>query len=259
MVSLYKRTEISYWVIGALCIAGAVLWSQYFPKSQYLYLIIAVVLMITTFYVLLIISNKLFNDEVTSYMLNCNIHEYMDRLDKRMGKRRQKNIRSLYCNYKAMGFNIIGDYDSAIVWTQQITSPGHKSEYFKRLIEHYLQNDQILEAQDIMNQLASHNQNSKNSVYRASIEINLKLYECRIRVKCGDYDQAEQFYKEMFVNPAPSLKSKLSRVSIACALGNIFVLKGENENAREYLKFASENGGDTKYKAEADKLLSEIG
>lgn len=258
MVSLYKRTEISYWVIGALCVAGAVLWSQFFPKTQYLYLIIAVVLMITTFYVLLIISNKLFNDEVISYMLNCNIHEYMDRLDKRMGKRRQKNIRSLYCNYKAMGCNIIGDYDAAFEWTKQITSEGHKSEYFKRLIEHYIQYDQLIEAQDIMNQLSALNQTAKNKAYKASVEINLKLYDCRIRVKNGEYDYAEQFYKEMFVNPAPSLKSKLSRVSIACALGNIFVLKGENENAREYLKFASENGGDTKYKAEADELLSGI-
>ncbi len=52
--------------------------------------------------------------------------------------------------------------------------------------------------------------------------------------------------------------AKLGKVSYSYALGKLLVLKGDPVRAEEYLKFASENGGDTKYKKYADERLSQI-
>ena len=77
-----------------------------------------------------------------------------------------------------------------------------------------------------------------------------------IRVKEGILDGAEEFYSELYEQCDD--QALIVRVSLSYTLGNIILQKGDRERALPYLKFASENGGDTKYKKLSDGLLAKI-
>ena len=201
---------------------------------------------------------KDFAKEVMEKFLTCHVHEYMDLLDKRLGKKKRRDLKSTYNYLKGMGYSALDDYDSLYECAQQVTHLSHQSEYYKRLIDYYIYKDMFIEAQDLMIKLAELNAKVKSKVYKDSIDVSLKLFDCRIKVKTGNYAGVEECYTQMLSSHETAVLSLISKVSISYALGELLVKKGEKERAKEHLKFASEKGGDTKYKIFADRLLSEI-
>lgn len=82
------------------------------------------------------------------------------------------------------------------------------------------------------------------------------ICETALHVKQGKYEGAEEFYTKML--SSQTYKTPVSRVSFSYALGSVLVKKGEGGRAEEYLKYASEHGGDTKYRKLADDLLARL-
>lgn len=258
MVSVYKRIYALYWGIGLILALSEGVFSYYFPDYAIPGLVVLLVLVFVEASLLIKLSNRIFAKNVMSKFLTCHVHEYMDLLDKRLGKKRRKDLKSTYNYLKAMGYSALDDYDALYECTRQITHLSHKSEYYKRLIDYYIHNDMFIEAQDLMNKLAEFNTKVKSKIYKDSIDVTLKLFDCRIKVKNGNYEGVEEYYTQMLSSHETAVVSLISRVSISYALGELLVKKGEKERAKEHLRYASEKGGDTKYKLFADKLLSEI-
>ena len=258
MISVYKYLYAIYWIVGALCVAGGAYMVLLNKEKVFLYWILFLGIMVLTAYILTIVAIKKFNNEVISLLLNCHANDYMEMLEKKLGKNRRKNMKSAYNYLKAMGYSSLGDYDALYECTQQITSRSHKSEYLRRLCEYYINTDRFIEARDLLDQLNVLTSSIRKKTYRESLETSIKMMDYSIKVKNGDYEGVEEYYKGLLEHSTPSTVSLLSKVSISFALGNLLVIKGENEHAKEHLRFAFENGGDTKYVKAADSLLSKI-
>ena len=258
MVSVYKRIYALYWGIGLILAISEGFFSYYFPDYAIFGLFVLIALVFLEGFLFIRLSNRIFAKEVMSKFLTCHVHEYMDLLDKRLEKKKRRDLKSTYNYLKGMGYSALDDYDSLYECAQQVTHLSHQSEYYKRLIDYYIYKDMFIEAQDLMIKLAELNAKVKSKVYKDSIDVSLKLFDCRIKVKTGNYAGVEECYTQMLSSHETAVLSLISKVSISYALGELLVKKGEKERAKEHLKFASEKGGDTKYKIFADRLLSEI-
>ena len=106
---------------------------------------------------------------------------------------------------------------------------------------------------DEMNQLKLLIMQLKNKSYINSLETYIKDAEYVIKIKNSDFEGAEEFYTGIINESSPLYP--ITKVSCSYAIGRLLMLKGETERAKEYLQVAYAEGGDTKFKSLAEKLL----
>ena len=181
---------------------------------------------------------------------------YLNRIDKLMGKKRFRSDKSAYAYLSSMGYSALGDYDESFERAQNITVRSHMPEYYKRAADYYINKGDLEKASESLSELSELGRSITSPVYRDQILIFVKGREYMIRVKEGILDGAEEFYSELYEQCDD--QALIVRVSVSYTLGNIILQKGDRERALPYLKFASENGGDTKYKKLSDGLLAKI-
>ncbi|MBR4431198.1 MAG: hypothetical protein IKS75_07875, partial [Clostridiales bacterium] len=127
---------------------------------------------------------------------------------------------------------------------------------YKRAVDYYIDKGDFDEASKNLSELADIGSRISSPVYRDQITIFVKAREYNIRIKQGILDGAEEFYSELYKQCDD--QPLIVRASVSVMLGDIILQKGDKERAYPYLKFASENGGDTKYKKLSDELLAKI-
>ena len=256
MISKFKSLMAIYFFVGALCVTGAGYFTYLYPDKSYLWLIFALALIVLTMLVLSKIGRKKFKDEILSYYLDCHVKEYLDRLEKLMGKKHFRSDKSAYAYLSSMGYSALGDYDESFERAQNITVRSHMPEYYKRAVDYYISKGELEKASETLSELSELGQSITSPAYRDQILIFVKGREYIIRVKAGILDGAEEFYSELYKQCDD--QALIVRVSVSYTLGDIIHKKGDKERALPYLKFASENGGDTKYKKLSDELLAKV-
>ena len=256
MISVYKGYFAIYWVVGALCVICAGLWSHFFDASWGLAFPVVVSILIITVIILHRLAMKKFTSEVISCYNECRVREFMDKLNKLLGNKRSKQMRSFYNYLAAMGYSALGDYDSLYECLPKITAKSHRTEYLKRSIDYYFYNDQIELAQPYIDELKTLYEKQRNKAYKASLQLFLKYTDIYIRVKNGNYEGAEEFFLGILNSPAA--KAPITKASFSCGLAFLLIKMGDVEGAKPYLKTASVFGGDTRYKTKADKKLAEL-
>ena len=245
-----------YFFVGALCVTGAGYFTYLYPDKSYLWLILALAVIVLTMLVLSKIGRKKFKDEILSYYLDCHVKEYLDRLEKLMGKKHFRSDKSAYAYLSSMGYSALGDYDESFERAQNITVRSHMPEYYKRAVDYYISKGELEKASKTLSELSELGQSITSPAYRDQILIFVKGREYMIQVKAGILDGAEEFYSELYKQCDD--QALIVRVSVSYTLGDIILKKGDKERALPYLKFASENGGDTKYKKLSDELLAKV-
>ena len=254
MISKFKSLLAIYVFVGALCVTGAGYLTYLYPDKSHLWLILAFTVILMTMLTLSKIGRKKFKDEILSYYLDCHVKEYLDRVEKLMGKKHFRSDKSAYAYLTSMGYSALGDYDESFERAKKITVRSHMPEYYKRAVDYYIDKGDFDEASKNLSELADIGSRISSPVYRDQILIFVKGREYIIRVKAGILDGAEEFYSELYKQCDD--QALIVRVSVSYTLGDIILKKGDKERALPYLKFASENGGDTKYKKLSDELLA---
>ena len=254
MISKFKSLLAIYVFVGALCVTGAGYLTYLYPDKSHLWLILAFTVILLTMLTLSKIGRKKFKDEILSYYLDCHVKEYLDRVEKLMGKKHFRSDKSAYAYLTSMGYSALGDYDESFERAKKITVRSHMPEYYKRAVDYYIDKGDFDEASKNLSELADIGSRISSPVYRDQILIFVKGREYIIRVKAGILDGAEEFYSELYKQCDD--QALIVRVSVSYTLGDIILKKGDKERALPYLKFASENGGDTKYKKLSDELLA---
>lgn len=256
MISKFKSLLVIYFSIGAICVVGAGYLSYLYPDKGTIWLILAVAVIFLTMLTLSKIGWKKFMKEVMSYYMDCNVHEYLRRLEKIMGNRHSRSDKSAYAYMSSMGYSAMGDYDKAFELAQQITVRSHRPEYYKRAIDYYINKGEYELATQNLTELSGLTEGIRAQAYHDQLTIFVQQREYNIRIKQGILDGAEEFYSEFYKESDD--QPLIVRSSLSVMLGDIILQKGDKERALPYLKFASENGGDTKFKKLSDELLAKI-
>lgn len=257
MLFCYPSLRITYYGIGILLVVGSAVFTCYHPNLLFLDLIFAILFVVVLILVLTKIALKMFTKEVISLLQNCHVREYMDKLDKRMGKVRAPRMISSYVAFSALGYIMLGDYDAAFDCCQKITSVECKPDYYRFMIEYYLNRGLMDQADKTLCDFKAFAAESKKKNVIKLCNRHMKDVEFAVNVRKGILDGAEEYYFKR-LNDDEIKKVLISQVSFSYGYGKVLVMKGERERAKEYLRFASENGGDTKYTALAGSLLTEL-
>ena len=257
MVSYYKSLLAAYYSVGAVCIILGYFYLLRHPKGYASYFITLIAVMSFTLVFLSKAAKRRFQKEVSSHLENCRAGLYLEELTKVMGRKRSKHHRSLYACLSSVGYDVLGDYDSLYACCQNITMRSHMPLYHRRMFTYYLSRNELDYAKDAVTALSALADKEKNQAEKKIIQDYVQECERALRVRMGEYDEALKYYAEMI--KSTDQHPLITRVSWACVYGEILVKTGNKQAAEEPLLFASSRGGDTKYKAIADKLLAEIG
>ena len=256
-MQLYKSLRGIYWIVGAICIV--ILWVIGFRFPQYFWKSIAAVIFILfmTISILSKVAVLKFKEEVFFYLENCRVNEYLEKVSTLFSKKRDKDSVSAYAYLMALGYDALGDYDAMYDCCLRITRKGHMSEYHSRMFDYYLDKENIEYAKDEIAALQALYSKAKKDREKLYLKDYIENCEHVLRIHLGDYEGAEEYYLKKLDDFKDG--PLLSRVSYSFGMGKLLFKKGENERAKEYLKFAHENGGDSKYKGKAEKVLARIG
>lgn len=254
MVSLYKGLMAIYFGVAALCMVGGYVYLTHYPNGLLEYLIVMILILGATITILHRAALNRFAREVTSLFNNCFVNAYIQALTDSIGKKHSKSFRSSYACLTAQAYEALGDYDSLYASCQNITLRSHMPIFHRRMFSYYLNRKEMEFAKDQITALNALSASAKNRAGKILIDNFIKECENAYQVRLGNYDDAEKNYTEM-LNKEGDIPL-ITRVSYAFALGQVLVLKGKKDEAKTHLLFVSSRGGDTIYKKDADKLLS---
>lgn len=260
MISIYRKYHIAYWCVGIIEIIVMVavmigFWRDvwYFPVLVTLATIPFIMVDVVVF---MRLASKKLSKEVLPLFYNCQVHEFINELNRLFAKKAKGTNISLYNSLVARGYGSIDDYDSVYECCQKIKAKGYKAECHRSMIEYYLKNEQFDKAQEEMEALRKLMEKMKNPKYIEGCELSIKNAEYYIRIKQGNYEGAEEHYQKQLDTIKPLYP--ITEASYSHALGKLLFLKGEPERARKYLQKAVDLGGDTKYKKFAEELLLKL-
>lgn len=255
MIQIYKKYHAAYWIIGILCIIAMLALDFLFPKLIPLWLFLIFVCVVINAYVFTMLASKKLTAEVIVFYNDCRVKEYINALYLLMGN--SKGVAKSVFNYLlASGYALQNDYEKVYACCQNITHKAHKTEYHLRMIDYYLNKEQVDLAEKEIEELKKRIAKVRYAKYKSSLQLSVKGAEYAIRIRRGDFEGAEEFY--LGVLASPNCVHKITKTSYSFALGKLLMLKGDNEGARQYLQTSLENAGDTKYKELAEKKLAEI-
>lgn len=261
MIHLYKKYHVAYWCIGSaliicMIISMLLLWNA-FPGAPFLPFFPTVLLVLVNAAVFTRLTSKKINSEIVPLLGNCEANKYLSEIKALFkGKADNRVIISIYNTFLASGYAAIDDYDSVYDCCQQITTKGYRPARSLAMIDYYVSRGLIDQAQNEIEVLRELVGKMKNLEFKKNCEISIKNAEYAIRIKQGNFEGAEEHYKNMMATVKPLLP--IGKASYSYALGKLYVLQGDPERAREYLQTAYDLGGDTKYKKHAEELLREI-
>lgn len=260
MISIYRKYHIAYWCVGIIDIIVMVavmigFWRDvwYFPVLVTLGTIPFIMVDVVVF---MRLASKKLSKEVLPLFYNCQVHEFINELNRLFAKKAKGANISLYNSLVARGYGSIDDYDSVYECCQKIKAKGYKAECHRSMIEYYLKNEQFDKAQEEMEALRKLMEKMKNPKYIEGCDTSIKNAEFYIRIKQGNYEGAEEHYQKQLDTIKPLYP--ITEASYSHALGKLLFLKGEPERARKYLQKAVDLGGDTKYKKFAEELLLKL-
>ena len=255
MIQIYRKYHIAYWTIGVLLIIAMIvadiLFRAYIPS---IIIVLLLVIADAVFFTRLT-SNKLAR-EVMVLFNECRANEYIDTLKKLFAGKTRGPVVSMYNMMIAGGYAVIDDYNSVYDCCQNIKSKNYRTEYHKFMIEYFINKDLLDQAQNEINELRKLLEKVKKPKYRESLEQSITNAEYAIRIKCGNYEGAQEHYEKMLAEIGHV--ATITNVSYSYALGKLLYLKGEPQKAKEYLQVPIELGGDTKYKWFAEDILAKI-
>ena len=254
MLSIYKGIHIIYWIVGICCIIGGAVASYFFPDYVIEIISLMAIIICVTLIILIKVARNKFKNEVMSLLYDCRAQDYLNKVEALLGNRRAKWMRSTYSWLLALGYDVIGDYEAMRESCQNITVKSHMSEYHRRMCSYYVEMDQIdLANKEIesLKMLAS----KSGGADRAHLEQYIGECVRAVRIKLRDVEGMDQHFEGAMSKAEPVL---LTRVSVAETYGQVLIFKGDLEQAKKQLLFASKYGGDTKYKKFADILLESI-
>lgn len=260
MISIYRKYHIAYWCVGIALIIGLVIanftlckhnWYPAIPVTA-----VTIILVLVDAFVFTKLASKKLTNEVLPLFFNCQVHDYINEMNRLFAEKAKGANVSLYNSLVARGYGSIDDYDSVYECCQKIKAKAYKAEYHKLMIEYYLKNEQIDKAEDEIEELRKLTEKMKNLKYKEGSETSIKNAEYYIRIRQGIYEGAEEHYLKMLDTIKPLYP--ITEASYSFALGKLLVLKGEPERARKYLQTATDLGGDSKYKKFAEGFLQKI-
>ena len=255
MVSLYKGLFAIYLAVGGLCMIFGGVFLHFYPNACVLYLVLLITILSGTIAILTRIAKNRFQRDVMSLLENCYARAYIDELTKLLGKKRGKRFESMYASLSALGYDVLGDYDSLYASCMNIKVKSYMFFYHRRMFTYYLHSKELAEAiaeQDALKTLAA---STKNKAVLAQINNFIDECEYALKFNRGDLEGVEEYYTKM-LNQEGDIPL-ISRVSYACALGKVLIAKGRKEEAKTHFEFVSSRGGDSKFKKSADELLAE--
>ena len=255
MIGCYKQYHIAYWTIGIILLLGMIAFDFMYIDLFWLSFIVCIALIILDAVIFTRLTSKKLANEVIVLLNDCRIHDYINEVD-RLLSRKKGPTRSMYNFMIAAGYCMLNDYDKVYECCQKITVKSHKSEYHIRMIDYYLNKEQLELAKKEIEELKKLLPRMRNKTARAGYEMSLKSAEYALRIRKGNYEGAEEFY--LGVLASPNTKANITRTSYSYALGKLLVLTGDPEGARPYLKTSIETAGDSKYKEFSEKKLAEI-
>ena len=255
MISCYKNYHIIYWTIGIIAVTAMVILDFCNFALWPLWTLICICLVLIDAYIFTKLGAKRLSEEVVVLYNDCRIHEYLEAVEKLLGKRKGP-LKSMYSYMMAAGYSLIDEYDMVFECCQNITYKPHKMEYRTRMIDYYINKEQFDLAEKEIEEQKTAVKRVKNKIYKNKIELSLKSAEYSIRIKRGEYEGAEEFY--LGILASPQAKYNITKTSYSYALGKLLVLKGEPGGARQYLEASHETAGDSKYKKLSEKLLESI-
>ena len=243
MISIYRKYHIAYWCVGII---------------EIIVMVAVMIGIMVDVVVFMRLASKKLSKEVLPLFYNCQVHEFINELNRLFAKKAKGANISLYNSLSlvARGYGSIDDYDSVYECCQKIKAKGYKAECHRSMIEYYLKNEQFDKAQEEMEALRKLMEKMKNPKYIEGCELSIKNAEYYIRIKQGNYEGAEEHYQKQLDTIKPLYP--ITEASYSHALGKLLFLKGEPERARKYLQKAVDLGGDTKYKKFAEELLLKL-
>ena len=254
MLSIYKGIRVIYWAVGICCIIGAAVAAYFLPDRIIEIISLMAIIIISTLIILMKVTRNKFKNEVMSLLYDCHAQEYLDKVEKLLGNRRSKSMRSTYSWLMALGYDVIGDYEAMRASCNNITVKSHMSEYHRRMCSYYVEADQIELAKKEIESLKKLGSKA-NGPDRAHIEQYIGECVRAVKIKNHDIEGLDRHFEGAVNTAEPVL---LTRVSVAETYGQVLIFKGDFEQAKKQLIFASKYGGDTKYKKFADTLLESI-
>ena len=256
MIFCYKDLKITYHVISSACVLGTVIWAILRPDMMWINIAVMSSIIILMLFILHPVANRRFEKEVVSLLNDCRISEFMDRLTARIGTGGSKAMKSSYASFCVIGYDLLGDYEALYEKCLLISHKSNMHIRHRGMFSYYLNKDQEELAASEIKSLYAMREKIRSGAAKARLDDIIGICETALHVKQGKYEGAEEFYTKMLSSQI--YKTTVSRVSFSYALGSVLVLKGERDRAAGYLKFASEHGGDTKYRKLADDLLASV-
>lgn len=254
MISIYKGYRAVYWAVGIACVLCTAVCTYYFPKYAIAIISLMAIIIFSTMMILMRATKNKFKNEVMSLLYDCRAQDYIEKVESLLGKRRSSNLRSTYSWLMALGYEVIGDFETMREHCMNITKKSHRSEYHRRMCIYFVEKNEI--------ELANKELESLKVLAAAAkgpeiAHLNYFVGECvnAVKVKTNDFEGLDQYYASSGMANNPVL---LTRVSVAETSGYVLLKIGKTEEAIKQLEFASKYGGDTKFKRYADILLGTI-
>jgi len=254
--SVYKSFVAVYIAVGVVCGAAYIVAVSLLHGKEIICFVIFFAVLLVTICILSKIATKKFQKEIVSYMHNCNVGFFMQELTALLGAKRDKSMQSLYACFSAIGYEILGDYDSLYASCQNIKLKVQMPIYHRRMFTYYLHRNELDNAKDELSTLRSLSAKQKKRAEKKVIDDSIAECERALMIRNGEYEEPLKYYSEMIKSTEP--EPLLTRVNRAYVYGELLYLTGEEEKAKEPLLFASSRGGDTIYKKTADKILEKI-
>lgn len=255
MVSLYKGLLAIYFVVSGLCMIFGGVFLYFYPNAFVLFLVILIAILTATITLLHRSAKKRFQSEVMSLLDNCFANAFLEKLTMRLGKKRGKRFESMYASLAALGYDVLGDYESLYASCMNIKDKSYMPFYHRRMFTYYVNMNDLEKAKAERDALESLAASARNKAVLTMIEGFLDESKYSLKFRLGDLEGVEEYYTEM-LNKDGNIPL-ISRVSYAYVLSVVLIAKNRKEEAKDHLIFVSSRGGDTKYKKGADKLLAE--
>ena len=255
MVSIYKSLLAVYFSVGVLCLIGGGIFLNHFPDASVVYFVLLIAILFVTIKILTRIAKRRFQRDALSLLDNCNVRAYLEALTRLIGKKRGKRFVSMYSSLSALGYDVLGDYDSLYSSCMNIKDKTYMPFYHRRMFTYYIKKNELDKARGEREALQTIASATKNKAVLKMIEGFVTECDYSLKFHTGDLEGVEEYYTEM-LNKEGNLPL-ITRVSYACVLSEVLIAKNRKEEAKDHLIFVSSRGGDTKYKKLADKLLAE--
>lgn len=250
MFSVYKSHTVAG-IIGCIAVLLAGGFAVWFFRDYDFFIILGTIgVLFFVVGLVSLLSELKFKKEVSDYIDDCHIDEYLEACRKVLGRKRGKEAKALYNVCLSKAYLAKGEFTEAISHLKKIRSRKQRYDHYLGLADYHIATGSIGEATKALKILKE----MPGSVFRQDLDDEIKARELDLRVLKGDFDGLEEGLTDQIMKS----KTVLERVARSVSLGRVLVAAGKEEQALKVLRFAVNNGGDTCYVEQAKCLLDDI-